>query len=455
MMKTSRRILIVTPDTIGERMAGPAIRAWEIAKVLSHQADVRLVSTVGASGAHADFEIVQASKDALRPHAEWADVIVIQGHILRSHPWLKELDKIIVADIYGPLHLEQLEQGKDLPVADRYAVAVDAVEVMNDQLERADFMVCASEKQRDFWLGQLAGLTRVNPATYDEDNSLRSLLDVAPFGLPDDPPVLGRHAIRGAVPGISDDDHVIVWGGGIYNWFDPLTLISAVGTLSRTRPSVRLYFLGVRHPNPDVPTMDIELRARELAASLQLTNRHVFFNEDWVRYEERADYLLDADLGVSTHFQHIETAYSFRTRMLDYLWAGLPIVGTTGDTFAELIDAHGLGLTVPPEDADALAEALERLLFDTELAKATRVKVRRFAATMTWPRVLEPLARFCADPRVAPDRRIGVISERNRILADLRKRVAGMESSTSWRITAPLRSSTDRLRRRNGRDPSN
>ena len=38
-------------------------------------------------------------------------------------------------------------------------------------------------------------------------------------------------------------------------------------------------------------------------------------------YDERADYLLDADVGVSTHFPHIETEFSFRTRILDYLWA--------------------------------------------------------------------------------------------------------------------------------------
>ncbi len=50
----------------------------------------------------------------------------------------------------------------------------------------------------------------------------------------------------------------------------------------------------------------------------------VFFNPDWVAYEDRGDYLLEADAGVSTHFAHIETEFAFRTRILDYLWAGLP-----------------------------------------------------------------------------------------------------------------------------------
>src|SRR5664280_3299763 len=46
-------------------------------------------------------------------------------------------------------------------------------------------------------------------------------------------------------------------------------------------------------------------------------------------YTERSDHLLDADVGVSTHFDHVETEFSFRTRILDYLWTGLPIVATT------------------------------------------------------------------------------------------------------------------------------
>lgn len=87
-----------------------------------------------------------------------------------------------------------------------------------------------------------------------------------------------------------------------------------------TRPGVRLFFLGVKHPNPDVPQMRVAVAARDLSDSLGLTGTHVFFNEDWVPYEERADFLMESDIRVSTHLPHVETAFSFRTRILDYLW---------------------------------------------------------------------------------------------------------------------------------------
>lgn len=397
------RVLVVTGEPLLARMAGPAIRAWEIASALSAEHDVRLASLRGVEIEGEGFDVVHAAGRRLREATEWADVIVFQGFLLDAAPWLRTSRKIIVADVYDPMHLEQLEQAKDLGAAGRDLAVQETTRILNDQLRRADFLLCASEKQRDFWLGQLAGQGRVNPAVYDEDESLDSLIAVVPFGVPAEPPVQARHAIKGAVDGIGPDDKVILWGGGIYNWFDPLTLIKAVDRLRVRHPEVRLYFMGLKHPNPDVPQMRVASQTQALSDELGLTGVHVFFNEGWVPYAERADYLLDADLGVSTHFQHIETAFSFRTRILDYLWAGLPIVATEGDTFGGLIRERGLGRAVPAEDVDALEAALQAMLFDDDAVKAAREEVATFAQEYVWASTLAPLVEFCRMPRRAAD----------------------------------------------------
>src|SRR5438128_997196 len=83
-----------------------------------------------------------------------------------------------------------------------------------DQLRRGDFFLCASQRQRDFWLGMLAAAGRVNPYTFAADPVLRRLIDVLPFGIPDDAPQRARPAIKGVVPGIGPDDQVVYWGGG-------------------------------------------------------------------------------------------------------------------------------------------------------------------------------------------------------------------------------------------------
>ena len=400
--------MVATGDVIGERVAGPAIRAWNIADVLSragHEVElVTILDCAASTAASTDrFRVRHVGEPELRALERWCDVLVFQGSLLQEYPFLRESDKPLVADIYDPFHLELLEQARDEGERRRRDIVHNAVVVLGDQLRRGDFFLCASEKQRDFWLGALAALGRVNTASYDEDETLRSLLSVAPFGLDAAPPVRTGAGIRGVVKGIGPDDDLILWGGGIYNWFDPLTLIRAVDELRRHRPTVRLYFMGLTHPNPRVPEMRMSIDAQKLAAELGLTGEHVFFNTGWVPFADRANVLLDADIGVSTHLDHAETAYSFRTRMLDYLWAGLPTVATRGDSFADLIEAEGLGLTAPPGDVPALATALRRLLEDKALADSCRGAGRRVAAGFHWSSVLAPLVRFCADPRRAPD----------------------------------------------------
>jgi hypothetical protein len=140
-----------------------------------------------------------------------------------------------------------------------------------------------------------------------------------------------------------------------------------------------------------------------LANELGVTGTHVFFNHDWVPYDQRADWLLDADIGVSTHLDHVETAFSFRTRVLDYLWAGLPIVCTEGDSMGELVAEHELGVAVPPGDVGALADALDALLSDPERRTRAAAAVRAIAPDFGWHRALAPIVAFCANPRRAPD----------------------------------------------------
>lgn len=394
---------MATSEPLTARMAGPAIRAWHTAEVLAGEHDVELVTTEACDRRHPNFPVRHVSAGELGDLEQWWDVLVFQGGLLHDHPFLLQSRTTLVADVYDPFHLENLEQTRGWPAGERDSTIHHLTEVLNEQLRRGDFFLCASERQRDFWLGSLAALGRVNAATYDDDETLRSLLAVSPFGLASTPPRRSGPAMRGVVPGIGPGDKVILWAGGVYNWFDPLTLVRAVDRLRRRLPEVRLFFLGLQHPNPNVPPMRMATELRRLAEELGLVGSHVFFNEGWVAYEARADFLMEADVGVSTHLDHVETAYSFRSRILDYLWAGLPIVATAGDAFADLISAERLGAAVPPGDDVALEAALWQVLGDDASARACRLNVARVAPDFAWEEVLAPLLTFCRNPRRAPD----------------------------------------------------
>ncbi len=399
-----RRIVVATSDTLTPRMAGPAIRSWHMAKLLSREHEVRLVTRARCEVSHPDFDARGGvGLDEWRELEQWCDVIVLQGFLLHDVPFLAQSRKVIVVDLYDPFHLEQLELFRFEPLEWRTNVIADSVRVLNEQILRGDYFMCASEKQRDFWLGQLAAMQRVNPLVYERDESLSKFLSVVPFGVADEPPVRTGPGIRGVVDGIGPDDKVIIWGGGIYNWFDPLTLIRAVDRLRHRIPEVRLYFMGTKHPNPDVAEMRVSWEARQLAEELGLMGSHVFFNDGWVPYDERQNHLLDADIGVTNHFDHIETEFSFRTRVLDYFWTSLPVVSTAGDTLADLIEQRRLGLTVEAEDVEGLEAALHTLLTDDELAAECRRNVTEIAAELRWSQVMKPLVEFCRRAERAPD----------------------------------------------------
>jgi GT2 family glycosyltransferase len=398
-----RRVLIATGDVLEPKMAGPAIRAWHMATNLAEEHDVTLVTTLRCNLSSSKFDVQLVDDAGLRELVARSEIVIFQGNLMAQHPVLEKTQNVVVADIYDPFHLEVLEQARGLSALDRRFATRSSKDVLNQQLMRGDFFLCASEKQRDFWLGQLAAVGRVNPATYDEHENLDSLIAVVPFGVGDEPPRHTRPVLKGVVPGIGPDDKVILWGGGVYNWFDPLTLLRAVDKLRRRVPNVRLYFLGVKHPNPHVGEMRMAVESRQLAQDLGLTDSHVFFNEDWVPYEERQDYLLESDIGVSTHFDHIETAFSFRTRILDYFWAGLPVVATAGDSLAALIESATAGVTVPAGDVDALEAALHQLLDDEEFRRNCARASQELAKELAWSKVLRPILEFCRAPRRAPD----------------------------------------------------
>lgn len=399
-----RKVVVATVDVLSERMAGPAIRALEMARVLCAVHEVRLASHQPTTLDVAGIEVVSIrSESEMRDLEQWADVLIVQGYVMAVYPFLEHTDKPIVVDLYDPYHFEQLENQRAKPrwLADQEVA--NAVASLDRQIRRGDFFLCASEKQRDLWLGHLGAAGRVNPAVYRADESLRSLIDVVPFGLSATGPVQTEPSMRGVIDGIEEGDRIVLWAGGVYNWFDPLTLIRAVDLLRATVPDVRLVFMGMKHPNPDVAEMEVAVRAVELSAELRLTGTHVFFREGWVPYDRRQNFLLEADVGVSTHLMHLETAYSFRTRLLDYLWAGLPIVSTEGDGFAGVIRASGVGRVVPAEDPVTLANVLAELLVDDAVRKGCAQASRDLAARYTWEQALEPLMRFCRHPARSPD----------------------------------------------------
>lgn len=446
--KSSDSVLIISQDILGRSMAGPGIRTYSLSQVLARHMRTLVASPrydatdLPPNGAEFHrFELGDWS--TLAPLVQQCSVCVAQGDIANIFPELADVDAAVVIDGYTPYLAEHLSTWAHLPVAEQIPHWSLRLQILNRQYRVGDFFICASERQRDWWLGLLEAHGRINPATLADDPSLRRLLDVVPYGLRSEPIQRTQQVIRNVWPGIGDKDKVLLWGGGLWPWLDPLTAIRAVARLWAQRQDLRLIFPGTRHPNPVVETMPTHTAAaKQLAAELGLYDKAVFFG-DWIPYADWDNVLLESDLALSLHFDTLETRLAFRSRLFDYIRAGLPAIVSQGDATAEIIARHELGMVTPIADVEAVAAALAALLDEPRHTRAAAFEAAR--AQFTWEHAAEPLVRFCLNPYRAPDK--AVLGEKfgNPVqvalaeqLATAQKTIAAYESGKFMRMMHAL-----------------
>lgn len=394
-------VLFICADPVGREMAGLGIRCWELARALRGAANVTLAHGGSEEGEREGMRTI-----AFRPHAPApvrapiaaADVVVTHPQWPLVDRWLRHSHARVVVDLYCPETLETLEllAGRDgwagLLRAQHTATTLDR---LHAALRTGHHFMCASEAQRDLWLGAMLALRLIEPGLYDRDPSMREVIDLVPFGLPEEPPrPAPGHGPRETIPALEADSEIVLWNGGIWSWLDAPTAIRAMSWLVRRRPKARLVFMGAGAQQQAASAS--AAAARTLARGLGLLGTVVHFHEAWVPYAERGAWLGQAGCLLSAHVEHLETRFAYRTRLLDGMWAGVPIVCTSGDELAVRVERERLGEVAPPADASALGAALERALAGGREPYAPQLQAA--AEEQRWSRVAAPLARWISQP---------------------------------------------------------
>jgi glycosyltransferase involved in cell wall biosynthesis len=391
MNNEKKSIIVMGGGPIGDRMAGPAIRSLEMATSLSKCFDILLVTPNKSPFAHLDFDMVWEKDPKFKEALRTCDGILTQG--IADSPFRIALTKKpILIDLYIPYWFEPMEmEGKGLPL-NKYLLE----RRLHFLLKLGDFFICASEKQRDLWLGSLAAVGRLTSPLYKEDRVGKTLIAIVPFGIPETPPVKKREVIKGNL--IQPTDKLILWNGGLWKWLDPFTLIKAMAAIRKHREDIKLLFLGTHHPNRGPVQVETFDEAVQLAKLLGIYSKNVLFNDTWIPYEERQDYLLEADVAVSLHGRSLESLFSFRTRLLDCIWAAVPIVCTEGDFFADLVEREGLGIVVKPGDVEEVKEGIIRILEDQDFNEKCKKNLSRVSSSFVWSKCTKPVEIFFTKP---------------------------------------------------------
>jgi glycosyltransferase involved in cell wall biosynthesis len=330
----------------------------------------------------------------LGAQADGHDWVLIHAH-LGNHYLSQRDDLPVVVDLYDPFLIENLHYHRKLG----FAPYTNDHATWRRQMGRGDFFLCSSEEQRMFYLGWLNALGRVNPLILEDDPTLSRLIVELPFGTPnEEPPLRPRRAE--VIDGV-DEDAPLLYFGGIYDWYDPEVVLEALPALLERDPRTTVVF--VEHPHPELTPLETAARTRRMAEKKGWVGTAVRF-EKWRPYDQRFDLPQVCDLAVVTHRPGLETDLSLRTRLVDLLWLGLPVVVTAGGTMARVVEERGAGEVVPPADPAALAAAVGGMLGDEGRRKSAGEAARAWAAANSWRRAAEPLLEFAAAPRCDPHR---------------------------------------------------
>ena len=382
------QVVVHTPDVVGERMAGPGIRAWHLARELSKHVPTTLIAKsegegvipsvardLGGRGSPDEPRAATRAPDPSTPlgmtfvqhNSPDARRALRSAAVLLGQPARRfrkrRREQRIVYDLFDPTVLELRELYGSAPsLRQRVHLAAEWWR-LSEALMRADLLICAAEKQRAFYESLQGG-----EAPWIE----------VPFGI-------DMNEVRACE---KPRDQIVVWGGGTWEWLDPMTAVDAILRLNRDGVRAKLLFLGRARPNQNL----IDRRRDDrFDALLARGGEHVSANPGWTPYAERLAWLRSGKIAIMLHRRTPEAGYSIRTRLFDAIATATPIVATAGGFAADLVEQERLGIVVPPEDAEAVAKAIGRLLTDDELYSACVERLERLQPRYAWEVVTRPV----------------------------------------------------------------
>jgi glycosyltransferase involved in cell wall biosynthesis len=392
------RAFLICPEPVRTITAGVGTRFVSLGRLLvdaGHEVTLAIPNDPAESGPETNsLQVVRAAPDELGDQADGHDWVLLHAH-LGNHYLSQRDDLPVVVDLYDPYLIENLHYHRDLGL-DPYRTDHATWRL---QMARGDFFLCSSEEQRLYYLGWLTALGRVNPMVLEADPTLENLIVELPFGTPIESPPQ-RPNRNEVLPG-TDPDAPVVYFGGIYDWYDPEVVLDALPAILERHPKTVLLF--VDHPHPELTPSTVAQRVRQRVDSLGWLGTTVRF-ESWRPFEHRFELAHVSDLAVVTHRVGLETDLSLRTRLVDLMWLGLPVVVTVGGTMARVVGERGAGAVVPEGDPEAVAAAICALLDDPSARDRASSGARIWASERSWPHVAAPLLRYAENPWRDPSR---------------------------------------------------
>ena len=173
---------------------------------------------------------------------------------------------------------------------------------------------------------------------------------------------------------------VVAYAGHLYAWKGVDVLVRALALV----PGVKGLIVGGPEQEPDLA------RLKALAAELGIADR-VTFTGHLAPADVRAQLAKATVLALPNPASAISTKFTSPLKLFEYMAAGRAIVASDLPAIREVLQDNEQALLVAPGDANALADAIRRLVSDRALAERLARAAFAAAPAYTWAKRAEKL----------------------------------------------------------------
>ncbi len=298
-------------------------------------------------------------------------------------------------DVYGDMltimqaaaYRSQSDRGLDTSIA-----------FMRTILQTGDVFSGCGLPQQHMMVGELAMAGRLNHRTF----AYQFVHTVPPGSPPGSAVAIPRQQARQLLSkqGICEEDFVVLWCGGYNTWTDVETLFKALTWAMAEDP--RLHYVSVGANTYHAPD---NVYTQLLALIDKSPYRHRFHMLGWRPWSEVPHFYRESDVGINIDALHYETIYGTRTRLVEMIADGLPVVTSLGAELSYLLRDRGAALTFEVGDWQGMGEQLVKLAQEPTLRSHMAATAHEFASTaLSFAATTKSVREWVRQPQLAPDK---------------------------------------------------
>jgi glycosyltransferase involved in cell wall biosynthesis len=199
---------------------------------------------------------------------------------------------------------------------------------------------------------------------------------------------------------LPDDAFIVLWCGGYNVWTDVEVLFR--GLSAAMEKDSRIHYVSA---GAGVAMQNNTSYERLLEMITNSPHKDRFHMLGWQPSTAIPGLYQQADIGINLDAFHYETMLGTRTRLVEMMHYGLPVVTTLGCELSHIIRDQELGLTFQIGDTQTFSQQILALAADKSLHNRLAQRARDYTRhELSFEHTTQPLLEWAKKPTFAPDR---------------------------------------------------